>query len=209
MLNSSLGSATKLVLLVLAEYADVNGADCFPSLPSIARLMSANERTVRRNLDPAIDAGYIQRSCIGRSNNGPSHNWRHYKYELLVPTGADILSARASLGVGKKSTPAGVTNGHSAQNVCTFPPKGMDKKSTELASKYQKPSMDNLATTDKLAARADVMKSEAVRKLENEKYMVANDLKIKRDGLTPETASAKIEEIDRAIAAEVAKAVSA
>ncbi|KAF1717915.1 hypothetical protein CSC74_03135 [Pseudoxanthomonas yeongjuensis] len=207
-LNSPLGAATKLVLLVLAEYADVNGADCYPSLPSIARLMSANERTVRRNLDPAIEAGYIQRSCIGKSSNGFSQNWKHYKYELLIPTGADTLSARASLGAGKKSTAAGVTNGHRAQNVWTFPQKSMDKKSTELASKYEKASMDKLSTMDNMSARVPVTLSEAVRKLEDEKYMVLSDLKFP-DLITPEAASAKLAELDREIAAVVAKAVSA
>lgn len=196
-LNSSLGSSTKLCLLGLAEFADKHGADCYPSIPSIARLTSVNEKTVRRNLAPAEVAGYIR-----RFSNGTSHGWRHYKYDLSIPAGADTTPARASLGAGTKSTPAGVTNGHSAQNVWTLRPKGAGTKSTELASKYEKASMDSLS------ARAGVMKSEAVRKLENEKYMVANDLKL-GDILTPEAASARIAEIDRAISAEVAKAVSA
>lgn len=198
-LNSSLGPMTKLTLLVLAEYADVSGADCFPSVPSIARLMSANERTVRRNLVPAIDAGYIRRSA---KSTGTTHGWKYYAYNLLIPEYADTKSARASLGVGAKSTPAGLTNGHRAQNVWTFRPKSVGTKSTEQASKYEK------ASKDSLSVRSAVTKSEAVRKLEDEKYMVINDLKL-LDLITPEAASAKIAELDREIAAVVAKAVSA
>lgn len=198
-LNSSLGHMTKLTLLVLAEYADVNGADCFPSIPSIARLMSANERTVRRNLDPAIDVGYIRRSA---RSTGTTHGWKYYEYNLLIPEGADTKSARATQGAGTKSAPIGETNGLNAKNVRTFCPKMVGTKSTELASKYEKASMDSLS------ARADFMKSEAVRKLENEKYMVLSDLKFP-DLTTREAAIAKLAELDRKIEAVVAEAASA
>jgi len=189
-LNSSFGPMTKLCLLVLADYADVNGADCFPSIPSIARLMSANERTVRRNLEPAIDAGFIRRSA---KSTGTTHGWKYYEYDLLIPEGADTKSARAAQGAGTKSAPIGETNGHNAKNVRTFCPKGVGTKSTELASIYIKASVDSAP------GRMDAAKFEAIRKLDNAKYTARSDYE--HGDLTKEQYDSKVAEIEQRLVA--------
>lgn len=59
---------TKLVLILLANYADESGC-CYPSERHLATLAGTSERTVRRCIKALIDLGYIQsKQRIGKTN---------------------------------------------------------------------------------------------------------------------------------------------
>jgi hypothetical protein len=67
--------AQKAVLLALANYADPNGRNCYPSCPRLARNASIDERTVTRVIAELEHAGHI---AVRRRPGLGSH------YELAV-----------------------------------------------------------------------------------------------------------------------------
>ena len=66
-----LGDSDKIVLLALADNANDEGS-CWPSIATIARKCSKDERTVQRVISRLIDAGHISR--VERS--GTSNIWK-------------------------------------------------------------------------------------------------------------------------------------
>lgn len=139
-LNSDRPSSTKLCLVSLAEFASPDGTSCFPSLASIARKASMNERSVRRCWDnDAEPAGWFTRKHVGTHRG-----WARFEYTLLIPEGADTEStpypdavdtesARQVHGVDTLSTAHGSRSGHSVNEVWTLSPHGADTVSTDLA----------------------------------------------------------------------------
>lgn len=126
---SSLPSTAKLVLLTLAEFADRNGANCWPSLPMIAKRASLNERSVRRALDEVEPLGWIQ-----RSKKGSERGWALSVYRLTIPDGADTGSWVDATGPDTESTPQNATCGLSVTEVRTLCHSGVDTESNYLAS---------------------------------------------------------------------------
>ena len=98
--NSELPAVTKQVLIALAEWADVNGGSCWPSMASVAELSSLNERTVRRVLERPLQ--WVARTT--RPGAG-GRGWRTYSYRLLIPEGADCRPARSTRRAGGVSAP--------------------------------------------------------------------------------------------------------
>lgn len=135
MLNSQQTATVKLCLLTLAEWADADGGNCYPSIPSIASRASVNEKTVRRSLDQAETAGFIR-----RSHKGSAQGWRRYMYHPTQPEGADTTPARSDDGAGTESTPSPQTCGLSVQNVRTLSPERAGTESTDLSITYPIPS---------------------------------------------------------------------
>ncbi|MBK5120901.1 helix-turn-helix domain-containing protein [Burkholderia sp. R-69980] len=84
MTGSELPSTTKLVLFVIAEYA--NGMDdiCWPSIETIAEKASLSERCVNNHLGVAEQNGWLARWKSRR----PTRRWAHAHYRLSIP--ADI-----------------------------------------------------------------------------------------------------------------------
>lgn len=67
--ESDLASSTKLVLFVLASYADASGANAFPGERRIAADASLSRSTVQAHLRAAVAAGFLKRAGKkGRSN---------------------------------------------------------------------------------------------------------------------------------------------
>ena len=139
-LNASLTATQKLCLLVLAEWAEKDGTDCFPAITSMALKASVNEKTMRRSLEQAVDAGFIT-----RFHRGSSQGWRRFEYVPVIPQGADTRSARQSSGAdtesaplperaGTVSTPEGVTCGHSVHDVRTLSPERAGTVSDEVSN---------------------------------------------------------------------------
>ena len=59
---------TKLVLILLANYADESGY-CYPSERHLAEVAGTSERTVRRCIKALVDLGYIEsKQRIGKTN---------------------------------------------------------------------------------------------------------------------------------------------
>lgn len=143
MLNSSLAPTVKYCFLVLAEFADADGGNCFPSIPMMARIASVNERTVRRSMDELERNGFFR-----RVESGTKHGWRRYTYVPNIPEGADTRPARQVVGAGKESTPMGGTCGLSVQNVRTLSPERAGTESAEVSITHPLP-MEELTPTDR------------------------------------------------------------
>lgn len=63
-----LSSGQKLVLTVLASFADTNGKQVFPSIATIAACASLSPRSVQRRLKELRAGGYIAR--VGKTKSG-------------------------------------------------------------------------------------------------------------------------------------------
>lgn len=128
-LNSPTDSTCKLVLLVLAEFADAAGSNCWPAITSVAELAGTSERTTRRALDRAAGAGWIERTA--RVVRGQA--WRLYHYQLTLPKGAVTESARSGRGAVTESGPSDETCGLSRPKVRTLTTEGAVTESADLA----------------------------------------------------------------------------
>ncbi|KAF1704036.1 helix-turn-helix domain-containing protein [Pseudoxanthomonas suwonensis] len=90
-LNAPLTATQKLCLLVLAEWADADGGNCWPAMASIAEKASVNERTVRRCMEELDELGWFTRSHR-RSQKG----WKQFGYTLTIPDAADTVPCRTT-----------------------------------------------------------------------------------------------------------------
>ncbi|WP_414440470.1 helix-turn-helix domain-containing protein [Burkholderia sp. 22PA0106] len=81
MTESDLGSTTKLVLFVIAEYANAADDTCWPSLETIAEKASLSERAVTTHLEIAISGGWLIRWKTRRRDR----RWAHCHYRLAWP----------------------------------------------------------------------------------------------------------------------------
>ena len=88
-LRAQLPATTKLLLLVLIEFADEEGGSCYPAMSTVASLAGVAEKTVRRVL--AAPCPFYQRTA----SIGSGQSWRRYGYQLLIPEGADTTTARS------------------------------------------------------------------------------------------------------------------
>lgn len=75
-----LSGTAKLVLLVLATFADMDGGSCFPGQERLAKESRKSERVVRRALKEAEEAGFIVRYRRQYGMDRLSN-----LYELLIP----------------------------------------------------------------------------------------------------------------------------
>lgn len=143
--NSQLSCTVKLALLTLAEWADVDGRNCYPAIPRVAEKASLNEKSVRRALDQADAMGFI-----ARRHKGTAQGWRRFEYTLTLPERADSTPAReperpdsgsAPLAERADSTPGPSqgTCGLSVPNVRTLSPKRAGTESTDLSITYPIP----------------------------------------------------------------------
>ena len=70
-------SAAKLVLLMLANYANAEDASCFPSIARLSEECEIGERTAQRAISALEEAGFIEKSTRNRSNGSQSSNRYH------------------------------------------------------------------------------------------------------------------------------------
>jgi hypothetical protein len=160
-LRTSMPSPLKIVLLVLAEFADAEGGSCYPSLTSISRLSGLNEKTVRRHLEKSC--AWFERT----GHSGAGHQWRTYGYRLLIPEGADTaparwlgpiaqgadsVSAAFPQGEGTESTASTATCGHSDSNVRTLSPERADTESNDIGFEIGKSILGENAPADAVAS---------------------------------------------------------
>jgi hypothetical protein len=138
-LNSTLPATAKLCLLVLADFADADGSNCYPSIEMVAAKASINEKTARFNLAAAAQAGWIE-----RTSKGTKQGWKRFEYAPRFPEGADTTPARQAEGQGVTPArpregadttpgPNGERSGHGAQNVRALRPKGAGVTPDDLA----------------------------------------------------------------------------
>lgn len=74
-------ATTRHVLLTLAVHMKCSGADCFPSIQTIAEETALSERAVKKHLRTAEEEGWIHRTSRGINGQG----WRRMKYLPLMP----------------------------------------------------------------------------------------------------------------------------
>ena len=72
--KSALPTNTKFVLMALADWADDNGVNCYPSIYELSEYMTCSERTVQRLLRELEEGGWI--AVVGNAQGGGSS--RHY-----------------------------------------------------------------------------------------------------------------------------------
>lgn len=127
-LDAELSSTQKLCLLVLAEWADPNGENCYPSITSVAQKASINEKTARRALDQCADLGFFT-----RVHRGTSQGWRRFAYRLTLPKGAGAASAPLEERAGTTPAPEPATCGLSFPDVRTLRPERAGTVPTDLS----------------------------------------------------------------------------
>lgn len=79
--NCDLPGITRLVLLVLATYAEPQGLTCFPSEVTLAGRTGLSERSVRNHLNLAERGAWITRQRIPRAGRA----WFYTEYTLQLP----------------------------------------------------------------------------------------------------------------------------
>jgi hypothetical protein len=149
----TLPTSIKMTLLALAEYADRDGSNCEPSAVSLGELSGLHERTVRRVLDEARKAGWI--NLVAHRDGAPS------TYALVLPSNANTRPARARKP--KPQTPGAApgvdqTNPGHGDRGAPLEPRALDAATPgaapgEQAFKQEK-KKDKERTTD---ARASVV----------------------------------------------------
>lgn len=69
----------KLILLALADFADEETGECWPSQTRLAKKASISERTIRSHIAPLVEDGYIEILARG---DGRGHSTR-YRLNLI------------------------------------------------------------------------------------------------------------------------------
>jgi DNA-binding transcriptional ArsR family regulator len=103
--DSNIPSTEKMVLLCLCDFADDDGRNCYPSIATIAKKTSKNERTVQRALRLLEDAKIL-------TSNGRSGTSTNYQINPRHFVRGDILS-----GVTKTTKGGGVVSPRGRQDV--------------------------------------------------------------------------------------------
>lgn len=132
-LNSSEPASTKLSLLALAEFADPNGLHAIPGFPALAAMTSQDEKTCRRAFD-RVEGRWFSRVPVKLSGK----EWRAYEYTLVMPEGADTVTARSRRGADTESGAKGGRSGHSRSKVRAQTIEGAGTVPTVLGSKQGK-----------------------------------------------------------------------
>ena len=104
-LESSLKSVTRHLLLTLSCHMNSLGEGCFPSTRRIARGMGVSERAVITHLRLALEAGWIGRKLHGFAGQ----RWAGYEYVICFP-GQDPKDRPASEATERQRLP-GVKGG--------------------------------------------------------------------------------------------------
>jgi len=115
--DSQLGPNEKLVLLALADFANDNGENAWPSVATIAQKTSLGERTVQRKLIEMIQSGLITRDGRGPRGTNRYHisrsaieNYRQpAPQEGVTVTGCQGDGVSLTTKRGVTMTPGGVT----------------------------------------------------------------------------------------------------
>ena len=77
--KTALPTNAKFVLMALADWADDNGINCYPSVYEMAEYMTCSERTVQRLLRELEEGGWV--AVVGNAQGGGSSR----QYALNVP----------------------------------------------------------------------------------------------------------------------------
>lgn len=151
-------SATDLcVALVLADAADHDGTNVYPSVGRVARLARVSDRTVQRSLQKFLAIGFLRLVRKGSGRASPNRyevdvTWLRQQPSVFSGMGVTVTPF---LGVtkGRKTSPEKVTDGRhgSVTQPCTrrpVDPSTIDQLVEAAVASVQKP----LTSTEKYAA---------------------------------------------------------
>lgn len=82
---------TRLLLLALSEWGDVNGLDIFPSTRTLVRATGLCRNTVEEHIRRGEAEGWID-----RRPRGSGQGWRHMGYRLLIPERVPVAPGRTA-----------------------------------------------------------------------------------------------------------------
>lgn len=129
-LKTKTGSPTdKVVLMVLAASLNSTTGECFPSVPTIARLAELTERSVYQALDRLEKAGFIKREKLRKNNF----------YTLNVVQGECGSSLNDVQGSPERGAPSPLNDVHPNRNSNR---KGIEDTSSSLRSSEVAPPAD-------------------------------------------------------------------
>jgi hypothetical protein len=140
-LNTSSKPATKLALLGLAEFADVDGTGACVSMEEIAALTGQCSRTVRQALKVANEGWFVRQAIKAQGQA-----WATYRYTLRLPEGAATVSARHRVAMrkGAEALAAPLDEGAAAvaagdrQPLPQLPPEGAAAVAAEVGEAEEK-----------------------------------------------------------------------
>ncbi|WP_196773819.1 helix-turn-helix domain-containing protein [Burkholderia vietnamiensis] len=151
MTDSDLPSTTKLVLFVLAEYANAMDDIMWPSLETLASRASLSVRAVGKHLALAADLGWL----TSWKSRRPGRQWAHGHYRLSVPADValrqrdaiefDIASCESERGAERDAPKSERGAGHGAGE----PERRADPDSVEAFRAVESESYRNDVPTSK------------------------------------------------------------
>lgn len=112
--HSQAGGTDRLVLLAIADSADHDGSNAWPSIATIARKCQISERTVQRSIRSLVDLGEIVVVPQGGGTPTMSPDRRPNLYRVTMRSGAtdrhpEVDGVTDSAPRGDSVTPRGVT----------------------------------------------------------------------------------------------------
>lgn len=99
------GGNELLAMLALADWSNDHGANCHPSMATIARKLRVSRSSAQRTVHRLIDAGWLQ--VVGGHTGGAPGTTRHYQINLEKLTGTGSVDA----------TPTGRTDATGSTNA--------------------------------------------------------------------------------------------
>ncbi|KAF1065262.1 helix-turn-helix domain-containing protein [Burkholderia gladioli] len=111
-INSTLPSTTRHVLLTLSCHVNDCGEDCFPSTKTLARETNLSERSVCTHLELAREQGWF----VARLHGYGGKKWAHREYFPRIPEGFVLPDRDVPEGTETGSVPQKRRRGNKALN---------------------------------------------------------------------------------------------
>ncbi|RFF50174.1 helix-turn-helix domain-containing protein [Xanthomonas campestris] len=146
--NSSECASAKLTLLALAENANQDGTECYPSIDRLARQSSQSEKTCREALK-AADGRWFVRTPIKLGGR----EWRGYNYRLTVPDGAVTITGPCREVAVTVTAANGARSGNSGAEVRQLTPKGAVTVTDDLGKAPRKSTKGEERAADAASSR--------------------------------------------------------
>jgi hypothetical protein len=121
----------KLVLIGLANYADDNGAKCFPKIKTLAADLGCTTFTIQRGLAEVTEAGFVTREKRRRDDGGRSTDDYRLNLDAIAAAGLTSDPPHQSAGEGIQQSA-----GEAPQQNADQPPQqsaGDNEQSKELS----------------------------------------------------------------------------
>ena len=126
-----LGGGERLTALCLADHADHEGGNIYPSVARIAAKTLQSERTVQRHLQGMRAIGWLVETEAGGHGPGSTATYRIPIEALIGPSGGPV-----------EATPGTVTEWHPSGQPVQNPGNSVDKLSTRVTNRRKRVTPD-------------------------------------------------------------------